>query len=460
MELLTRRQFLGRGVAAAAALGAASLGCSPKRESASDSEPGQVSCRRDPKSGQEVSVLGYGCMRWPMTKDAQGKDIVDQETVNEMVDYAISHGVNYFDTAPIYLQGLSEHATALALSRYPRESYFLATKLSNFNPNSYTLEFASAMLSDSLKNLMTDYIDYYLLHSVNSDFENFRTRFVDNGILEYLLEQRKKGVLRHLGFSFHSNCDVLRQLMDFHEEYKTRTGEPLFDFVMMQLNWYDWHHSGNSNADAADLYAILEAHGLPVMVMEPLLGGRLSDVPDHIAEQMKEKEPGRSLASWAFRFAASHKNVLCVLSGMSRMEHLRDNLRTFSPLVELDEQHKDFLERMAGLMSSYPLIPCNDCKYCMPCPYGLDIPAIFTHYNKCVNEGYVSASAQDPEYRKNRRAYLVSYDRAVPRQSQADRCISCARCVTDSHCPQHIAIPREMMRISKYIEELRRSNSM
>ena len=193
------------------------------------------------------------------------------------------------------------------------------------------------------------------------------------------------------------------------------------------------------------------------MVMEPLLGGRLSKVPDHIARKFKEMEPGKSVASWAFRFAASHRNVQTVLSGMTYMEHLQDNLRTYTPLVELNDSEKDFLDSMAALMHRYPTVNCTDCKYCMPCPYGLDIPAIFEHYNKCVNEGFVSEDSQDENYRRNRRAFLVSYDRAIPKLRQADRCIRCRKCVTESHCPQRINIPGEMMRISRYIENLKRN---
>ena len=461
MEKLTRRDFLKRSAAGAAVIGATSVGCAPKGNGALTGDSSAVpesgmTCRKDPKTGQDVSILAYGCMRWPMTKDADGKDVIDQEQVNTLIDYAMAHGVNYYDTAPVYLQGKSEHASALALSRYPRESYFLATKLSNFDPKTHNLEFAKEMLSNSLRNMMTDYIDYYLLHSVSGDREYFENRFVKNGILDYCIEQRKKGVIRHLGFSYHSNRENLEQIMGLHEEYREKTGENLFDFVMIQLNWSDWHYAKGKDSNAADLYGILEKHGMPVMVMEPLLGGRLSNVPDHIAEMFKEREPQKSVASWAFRFAASHRNVLTVLSGMTYMEHLQDNLRSYCPLVELNESEKAFLDEMAGLMSRYPIIPCNDCKYCMPCPYGLDIPAIFTHYNKCVNEGYVSADSQDENYRRNRRAFLVSYDRAIPKLRQADRCIQCRKCMTESHCPQRIGIPGELMRISRYIENLRR----
>ena len=159
--------------------------------------------------------------------------------------------------------------------------------------------------------------------------------------------------------------------------------------------------------------------------MEPLLGGRLSNVPDHIVARLKQREPERSVASWAFRYAGSPQDVLTVLSGMTYMEHLQDNIRTYSPLVPLTEEETQYLYDTADLMMEYPTIPCNDCKYCMPCPYGIDIPAILIHYNKCVNEGNVPESSQDENYRKARRAFLVGYDRSVPKLRQADHCTGC-----------------------------------
>jgi predicted aldo/keto reductase-like oxidoreductase len=188
--------------------------------------------------------------------------------------------------------------------------------------------------------------------------------------------------------------------------------------------------------------------------MEPLLGGRLAKVPDHIAERLMERNPDGSVASWAFRFAGTHEGVLCVLSGMTYMEHLQDNLKTYSPLVPLNQEELAFLEETADLMMKYPTVPCNDCKYCMPCPYGIDIPAILLHYNKCVNEGYVTHGKEADNYREARRAYLVSYDRAVPKLRQADRCIGCNQCSVN--CPQKIDIPKEIHKIGRYIEKLKR----
>ena len=189
--------------------------------------------------------------------------------------------------------------------------------------------------------------------------------------------------------------------------------------------------------------------------MEPLLGGRLAKVPEHIADRLKQREPQQSIASWAFRFAGTHPNVLTVLSGMTYMEHLEDNIKTYSPLKPLTDNELDFLEETAEIMQNYPVVPCTECRYCMPCPYGIEIPAIFLHYNKCVNEGMVATDSMSENYKKNRRAYLVSYDRAIPSISQADHCIGCGKCATE--CPQSIDIPKELFRISRYIKGLQRN---
>ena len=449
---IDRREFLKTGAAATAALcGLSATGCKRKGQTdaagTEERESGEMTFRTNPGNGDKVSILGYGCMRWPMIKDENGKDIVDQEAVNRLVDHAIGHGVNYFDSAPVYLQGQSEEATGTALSRHPRESYFIATKLSNHRGKEHRKEEGIQMYHNSLKAFHTDYLDYYLLHNIGS-LEAFNKRFKDNGLMDFLLEERKAGRIRNLGFSFHGKKEGFDELIALHETYH-------WDFVQIQLNYVDWNNPSNWNTEASYLQAELDKRGIPSIIMEPLLGGRLANVPDHVAERLKEKNPSGSIASWAFRFAGSHSGVLTVLSGMTYMEHLQDNLATYSPLKPLDQDEFDFLESIAELLKTYPTIPCNDCKYCMPCPYGLDIPAILLHYNKCVNEGLVSTEKEGSEYRKARRAYLIGYDRAVPKLRQADRCLLCAKCV--EHCPQHIRIPREINRIANYIEELRRN---
>ena len=445
---INRREFIKTAGMAGLAMGGLTTlaGCSNTSKDVTAAENGQMTMRTNPGNGDKVSILGYGCMRWPMIKDEDGKDIVDQEAVNRLVDYAIEHGVNYFDTSPVYLQGQSEQATGIALKRHPRESYFLATKLSNFS--NYSRENSMLMYKKSFENMQTDYFDYYLLHSIGGGgVKAFNQRYVDNGMIDFLMEERKAGRIRNLGFSFHGDKDSFDEFMKMHDKYH-------WDFVQIQLNYVDWKHAGGRNTNAEYLQAELDKRGIPSVIMEPLLGGRLAKVPQHIADRLKEREPQRSVASWAFRFAGTHPGVLCVLSGMTYMEHLQDNLSSYSPLVPLSENDLNFLEETAILMQEYPTIPCNDCKYCMPCPYGIDIPAILLHYNKCVNAGEVAGSTESENYRKARRAYLVSYDRAVPKLRQANRCIGCNQC--SINCPQKINIPNELHKIDRYIEKLRK----
>lgn len=360
-----------------------------------------------------------------------------------------AHGVNYFDTSPMYVQGWSEKSTGIALKRHPRESFYLATKLSNFHPDTWTREGSIAMYRKSFEDMQVDYIDYYLLHMIGGGgMEQFRKRYIDNGMIDFLVKEREAGRIRRLGWSFHGDIEVYDYALQMHDR-----GEVHWDFVQIQLNYVDWKHASGSNFKAEYLYDELAKRKIPAVIMEPLLGGRLSNVPDHIVARLKQREPERSVASWAFRYAGSPQDVLTVLSGMTYMEHLQDNIRTYSPLVPLTEEETQYLYDTADLMMEYPTIPCNDCKYCMPCPYGIDIPAILIHYNKCVNEGNVPESSQDENYRKARRAFLVGYDRSVPKLRQADHCTGCNQC--SPHCPQTIDIPKELHRIDKFVEQLK-----
>lgn len=441
---MERRQFLKISAAAAATVAATACGNDKARQAVvaqPAGEEGVMTKRHNPNSGDDVSILGYGCMRWPQKKNAEGRDELDQDGINELVDYALAHGVNYFDTAPVYCQGQSEKVTGIALSRHPRDSYFIATKLSNFGDPSY--DEAIRMYNHSMSELQTDHIDYYLLHSLNGGGDGFNRRFVDNGVIDFLLEERKAGRIRNLGFSFHGSHEGFDQLMAMHEKYH-------WDFVQIQMNYIDWPLGG-----ADYLYEELHKRQIPVVIMEPLLGGRLSKVPDNIVARLKGRDPEHSVASWAFRFAGSPEGILTVLSGMTYMEHLQDNVITYSPLHVLTDEDNRFLFETAQLIQKYPLIPCNDCKYCMPCPYGIDIPAVLTYYNKRVTESSLPMDREDPAYRKLRKSFLDEYDRAVPALRQANHCIGCRTCVEE--CPQKIDIPRQLQRIDEYVEHLKQN---
>lgn len=449
-KTIDRRSFIKKagGTALAMTSVGALAGCgksSGRKAQKGNSDSGEMTYRTNKADGDKVSILGYGCMRWPMIKNAEDKDIVDQETVNSLIDHALAKGVNYFDSAPVYLQGQCETATGEALSRHPRETYFIATKLSNFKNTER--EFGLEMYRKSLEAFRTDYLDYYLLHSI-SGAEAFNKRFVANGLIDFLVEERKAGRIKNLGFSFHGSKEGFDELMSLNEKYH-------WDFVQIQLNYIDWNYASKRNTNASYLQEELDKRGIPSVIMEPLLGGRLADAPDRIADRLKEMNPLGTIASWAFRFAGSHEGVLTVLSGMNCMEHLQDNIKTYSPLVPLTEEERNFLEEIARMRMEFPEVPCTQCQYCMPCPYGIDIPSIFTHYNKCVNEGFINDNKEDSQYAKDRRTYLISYDRAIPRLRQADRCAGCGICAIK--CPQQINIPGEIRRIDRFVEKLKRS---
>ncbi len=389
---------------------------------------GKMTCRKNPKTGRRVSLLGYGCMRWPeKALDNDGKPFsrtgqeLDQEKINALVDRAIEGGVTYFDTSPTYCGGQSETAVGIALSRHPREKYTIATKLSNFDPATQTREASEAMYWNSYKALQTDHIDYYLFHAIgNTGWEGFEDRFLKNGMFDFLLGEREAGRIGNLGFSYHGDPRTFEYMMSRHDEVH-------WDFAQIEMNYVDWRHAHDLNSDNLDaeyLYGELQSRGIPVVVMEPLLGGRLGKVPNDIAARCLSRDPQRSVASWAFRFVGSHPGVLTALSGMTFMENLEDNLRTFSPLEPLSESDYDFLEENARLIMRYPTVPCSACSYCMPCPTGLDIPGLFAQFNKGVIEGDVHPVLD------------------------AAACVACGTCMPK--CPQCIKIPEEMARISGY----------
>ena len=455
---INRRRFLqlmGAGIATTLAA-CAGKKSETQSEYEQQIEPptGQMTYRTNPKTGEKVSLLGYGMMRLPQVPDG---DEFDQEMINRQVDYAIEHGLNYFDTSPAYCRGLSERCTGIALSRHPRDSYFVATKLSNFNPETWSREQSIEMYHNSMKELQVEYIDYYLLHGIGmGGMDALKSRYIDNGLMDFMLAEREAGRIRNLGFSYHGDIEVFDYLLAENDHYH-------WDFVQIELNYLDWNYANeinDRNTDASYLYGELKQRGIPAVIMEPLLGGRLARVPQYVVSELKQRDPQRSVASWAFRYAGTPEGVLTVLSGMTFMEHLKDNLLSYCPLVPLTDEEMRLLDTtIAHQMMEEDTIPCNDCKYCMPCPYGVDIPAAFVHYNKLKIEGSLPdiVGKDDPAYityRENRRRYLISLDRAVPRDRQPDHCIQCGQCVP--HCPQNIRIPKELERIGQLVEQLKR----
>lgn len=460
---------MGLGAVATAALAA---GCdNPNETHAEGFSLGEVPTDkmsyRTGTHGEKVSLLGYGCMRLPTVESENGSDEdteLDQDAINRLTDYAIEHGVTLFDTAPRYCKAMSEIAMGQALSRHDRSEYLISTKLSNQNPDLWNFQGSKEMFEQSLERLKVDYLDFYMLHCAGlpgrdkdgntvEPMEAFRRRFEDNGMIEYLVEQRAKGRIRNLGFSYHGDVNVFNYALSLYDKVH-------WDHVLIQHNYINWQHAdalgedGRADANSEYLYNELAKRDIPVFVMEPLLGGQLADLPQFAVDEMKRREPQQSVASWAFRFAGNQPRILTVLSGMTYMEHLQDNIRTMSPHKPLDDEELAMLADVAARYVEYPLVPCTGCQYCMPCPYGIDIPGIFAHYNKSINEGLLisepeedATCAERRAYRKARRIYLHSFDKAVAPERQADHCIGCGRCMAE--CPQQINIPLQLEKIEK-----------
>ena len=403
--------------------------------------------------GKRVSLLGYGAMRLPTTdgghannyvKEGYTASAIDQALLNRQVKTLLDAGVTYFDTSPAYCRGESEVAlgTALKASGYARKDYIIATKLSNFAPQQYPLAECKKMFERSLKFLQTDYIDNYLLHSVGNGngFETFSKRYVENGAADWCAELRAQGRIKNLGFSYHGAKAALDWCLERHDKYK-------WDFVQIQMNYVDWRHAKEVNArnlDAQYLYETLAKMDIPVVIMEPLLGGRLARYNYALAQELTPLDPEATLAQWAFRFCGTHPNVMTVLSGMTRTEHIEENLVTFSPLKPCSEKEFAALERAAQRMLALNTIPCNSCNYCMPCPYGLDIVSLLQFRNSVLTAKTMPSAKE----------VLKAYAKAVPEElRRADHCTGCGRC--SPHCPQSINIPREIAAIDEWIDALK-----
>ena len=407
-------------------------------------------CRMQ-SDGREVSVLGYGAMRLPTVdgghanswaKSGYSESTIDQEMLDRQIRYLLEHGVNYFDTSPAYCRGESERrlGDALAKSGFARKDYFIATKLSNFAPQQFPLDACKKMFEDSLRFLRTDYIDNYLLHSIgNGGFATFSKRYLENGALDWCVELRREKRIRNLGFSFHGDPKAFEWCIEHHGDYK-------WDFCQIQMNYVDWRHAKEVNArnlDGKYLYETLAERNIPVVIMEPLLGGTLARYNEALARHLVPLDPEASLAKWALRFCASFPNVMTILSGMTRTEHIEENVATFEDFRPCTEEEFAALERAALEYLKCGNVPCTSCSYCMPCPYGLDIPSLLRFRNDVLMKGGKSA-----------KTVLAEYAKAVPEElRRADHCTGCGLC--RPHCPQQINIPGEMAMIDSQIDLLK-----
>ncbi len=368
--------------------------------------------------GENIPKLGFGLMRLPMLGEE-----VDLEQTKQMVDLFLSKGFTYFDTAYGYLDGKSEEAAKKALvERHPRESFQLATKLPAWAGPKDAKE-AQDMFWTSLKRTGAGYFDFYLLHNLGAD----RTRYFDKyDIWNFVQEQKEKGLIRHVGFSFHDKAEILDEILTKHPEA---------EFVQLQINYGDWE---NDVIQSRKCYETARAHNKPVVIMEPVKGGSLANLPESVASIFHEADPKASLPSWAIRFAASLDGVVTVLSGMSDLAQMKDNLsymEHFKPLTDADRQ---VIEKAQKALSKIPRIPCTGCDYCRKgCPQQIQIPQIF----KAMNHYLVY---------NNLPGAIGNYSFETRNGGKASECIACGQC--ESVCPQHIEIIKELERSKETLE--------
>ena len=445
---ISRRDFLkrlGMGTASALALSAAGpLHSFAREKKIYQDATNNMTYRLSRNTGAKVSLLGFGMMRLPMTPDRK----IDQEKVNEMVDYAMEHGVNYYDTSPHYGMHQSERATGNALKKYPRESFNLCTKMSSYlDQDGNSREVAEAGYRKSFEECQVEYFDYYLIHGAGiGGMERLHSNLLDNGMLDFLLEERKKGKIRNLGFSFHGDLEVFKYLLQLHDE-----GKAHWDLIQIQMNYKDWKHASGWNTNAEYLYGECEKRGIQNTVMEPLFGGALAKLPTVQEKKLTALRPNDSVASWSFRFVGGHNNVLSCLSGMTRLEHVIDNVKTFSPVDPCTVAELELLEQIAIDLTAYPTIDCTACRYCMPCPYGVDIPGNFAFYNKAVNEGTIPpADKNAPDFAERSKTFAAEYGKSMDTNALASACVGCEACLTK--CPQRIQIPLQMQRLTEMLD--------
>lgn len=365
------------------------------------------------KFGVDLPRLGYGCMRLPTVNNK-----IDFEKAKELIHHAYDNGLNYFDTAYNYHNYGSEKFLGSVLPDFPRESYYLTTKLPIWKVESE--EDAERLFNEQLENCNTEYFDFYLLHAMSSKRKEIMDKF---NLYDFLSKKKKEGKVRNIGFSFHDTKDVLEQLASQHE----------WDFVQLQINYWDY-----SENDAKDLYDILVKYNLPCFVMEPVRGGFLAELAPKVSKLMKDYTPENSIASWALRWVASLPNVALILSGMTNMEQLDDNLNTFTNIKPVNEDELKIIGNVVDELRKIKPVPCTGCRYCMDCSFGVDIPKVFEIYNNYKRT-------------ENKQLTIKNYE-LLKEENRADKCQKCKVCMTK--CPQGIQIPDELEKINKEILQL------
>ena len=371
--------------------------------------------------GVKLSSLGLGTMRLP-NKGVDSDVPVDEEETAKMVDYAIKNGINYFDTAWGYHNGESEKVIGKVLSKYQRDSFYLATKFPGYDLSN--MDKVEEIFEKQLEKCQVDYFDFYLFHNVND--KNIDA-YLDPkyGIYDYLMKQKENGRIKHLGFSIHGDFDILKRFLNAYGEH--------MEFCQIQLNYLDYDFQ-----DAKAKVELLNEYNIPIWVMEPLRGGKLAKLPDEQESKLKALRPDETTVGWAFRFLQSIPGVTMVLSGMSSMEQLQENIKTFSEDKPLNEEEMKTLLGIANEMLKGNVLPCTACRYCTShCPMGLDIPKLLALYNEhCfTGGGFIAPMA-------------IS---ALPEDKRPSACIGCRSC--EAVCPQEIKISEVMADFAKKLEQ-------
>lgn len=366
-----------------------------------------------------LSSLGFGMMRLPGGCD---NPQIDEAQTAEMIDYAIRNGVNYFDTAWGYHQGNSERVAGKLLSQYSRESYYLASKFPGYDVSNFG--HVKEIFEEQLKKCRTEYFDFYLLHNI---YEKNIDAYLDDATyhtVSYLLEQKAKGRIRHLGFSAHGEYEVM-------ERFLAAYGDKM-EFCQIQLNYLDWHFQ-----KADKKVELLNRHNIPIWVMEPLRGGRLATLPEDATSKLKTLRPEETVPGWAFRFLQSVPGVTMVLSGMSDLPQMKENIATFSEDKPLSKEELDALVGIADDMVQGGILPCTACRYCTSyCPQGLDIPRLLALYNEhtFTGGGFLAPMAVE----------------ALPEDKRPSACVGCRSC--EAVCPQQIKISEAMAAFAKLLQ--------
>lgn len=362
------------------------------------------------------TILGFGCMRLPLIENSNE---IDVDLTFKMIDYAYQNGVNYFDTAYPYHEGKSEIVIGKALKRYPRESFYLADKMPTWLVKSQ--EDVVRIFNEQLEKCQVEYFDFYLCHALNKD--NFNAYRLP-GVMEFLYEMKRIGKIKYLGFSFHDSPEVLKEILNTYE----------FDFVQLQINYLDWDFQ-----KAKEQYELVRQKGLPIIVMEPIRGGTLADLGEKPNAIFKDYDKDSSIASWALRYVGSKPQIMTVLSGMSTLEHVIDNINTMKEFKNLSSKEEEIVAlALDSFLLNNNFIPCTGCRYCMDCPMGVDIPLNFKMYNNYAIS-------------KHEKGYVNGYLKLD--MKAASSCVGCSLCV--KKCPQHILIPNKMKEISDFIQSVK-----